>query len=77
MAVFCDLNLFFWYKVSVVFDEAYDRTPHPDPTLEQSISEVVLRFSFFCHIFSCLCIHLASICTIINFYQVFYPRFIS
>ncbi|XP_055834030.1 nudix hydrolase 9 isoform X3 [Solanum dulcamara] len=26
-------------QVSVVFDEAYDRIPHPDPTLEQSISE--------------------------------------
>ncbi|XP_055834029.1 nudix hydrolase 9 isoform X2 [Solanum dulcamara] len=27
-------------QVSVVFDEAYDRIPHPDPTLEQSISEI-------------------------------------
>ncbi|KAJ8551795.1 hypothetical protein K7X08_028238 [Anisodus acutangulus] len=27
-------------QMSVVFDEAYDRIPHPDPTLEQSISQI-------------------------------------
>jgi hypothetical protein len=31
-------------KVSVVFDEAYDRIPHPDTNLENSISEVTLNF---------------------------------
>jgi hypothetical protein len=31
-------------KVSVVFDEAYDRIPHPDTDLENSISEVKLNF---------------------------------
>jgi len=77
MLIFYDLNLFIWYKVSVVFDEAYDRNPHPDHTLEKSISEVVLRFSYFYHIFSCFCIHLTCIFTIVNFYQVSYLRFIS
>lgn len=31
-------------KVSVVFDEAYDRIPHSDTNLENSISEVKLNF---------------------------------
>lgn len=43
MLFFCDLNLFIWYKVSVVFDEVYDRIPHTDHTLEKSISEVLLH----------------------------------
>ncbi|PON66984.1 hypothetical protein PanWU01x14_105660 [Parasponia andersonii] len=34
----------FWWvqKVSVVFDEACDRVPHPDANLENSISEASL-----------------------------------
>lgn len=31
-------------KVSVVFDEAYDRIRHPDTYLENSIAEVILNF---------------------------------
>lgn len=43
------MHLFVDLKVSVVFDELYDRVPHPDMNLERSISEVSFYFfNFIC-----------------------------
>lgn len=35
---------FLGLKVSVVFDGDYDRIPHPDINLENSVSEVNFKF---------------------------------
>lgn len=43
------------YQVLVVFDQTYDRVPHPDISLENSIAEVIFLFS--------VCISVGQICT--------------
>lgn len=49
--IICDfLLLFFFIQVTVNFDESYDRVPHPDFHLENSISEVFLLLLLNCFI---------------------------